>query len=507
MSRIATITLCAALVVGAALRVWYFGTGGPYVDEVQVLRVSSLPSVGDILDFLRYHESHPPAYYLLIRAAGAALGDAEKAATALAMLFGLALIPLAYRVAFVTLSSETSGLLVAWLVAVSPTLVRYSVMARPYAMLALLTLLAAYSMMIVARQRSRGAGLAYVAAGAAMVYSHNWSWLVLGGITIVTALRMLSERRPAAWLAWLLAANGAVALLFLPWVPALLHQTASAGYQMPLESLSPRLPPIGWILTGFTPDELLFLLAGLVVLAVLQRRMGLRLDRHRWWVICSTFGTIAAVVGLAIVLSPVTMLLIAQCFSMLTPLAVLGSVALFRTGSNAGGLSGWAFALVLALLSFYRSVDLRRFVRSNGRDIAAVLTRYTSPDDLLLFVPSYAAPEIRWHIGLIAEAHAYADGGFPALVEFNDRMARDRAPGVLEAALAKVDSAARRGAAVWLIHWRSVPPHLRSADDSIASTLRTRLGKPVLSTTGTDRPVLYNELTAWRYAPGVPVLP
>src|SRR5690349_13122757 len=85
-ARIARITraelalVLLALGLGALLRFSLALRGGLWRDEALFLGIAGLPRVRDVLDFLAFHESHPPLYYLLQRAWMGIAGAGDTAA-------------------------------------------------------------------------------------------------------------------------------------------------------------------------------------------------------------------------------------------------------------------------------------------------------------------------------------------------------------------------------------------------------------------------------------------
>jgi mannosyltransferase len=229
--RWAVLVVAGLCVLTVALRALIALRSGVWRDEAQLLFIVDEPSWAAMLDFLRQHESHPPLFYAVMRVCLSITGDSDAAALALPIVLGAALVPALYVVG-ARLLSWRAGLLAAAAAAVSPILAGVGAMARPYSLLPLLTLAGTYALVRAIQSGGRLRWAGYAAAMLALVYTHNWGWLVLAAHWVALAiclLRGLPRPRAAVLRGWA-GAQAAVALGFLPWLPPFRYQTAHAGY-------------------------------------------------------------------------------------------------------------------------------------------------------------------------------------------------------------------------------------------------------------------------------------
>ena len=171
---------------GLILRVALAGRSGIWCDEAQFLFVVRMPSIAAMLDFLWHHESHPPFFYLLMRAWLGLFGDSEAAALALPVILGVVLIPVVYWVGDRVFSRRT-GLIAAAFVAVVAGARPLLGMVRPYSLLPLLALLSVYWVVGRAERGEARPWVAHVIATLAMLLTHNWAWMVLGAEWILSS--------------------------------------------------------------------------------------------------------------------------------------------------------------------------------------------------------------------------------------------------------------------------------------------------------------------------------
>jgi hypothetical protein len=176
--------LLPPLAVGALLRLWGLSRQILVGDEVHGVVAAVSLRVPEILTTYRLADHCIPlaAYYRLLMDSGVRLSETLiRAPAVLSGLAALALFPLA-----VTRWREIDGgwrraAVMAWLLAVSPSLVYYSRFARPYAEVVLLAPLAAAAFWQWWRGGGHGWAVLYVAAGAAS------AWFFLGSAPFVAA--------------------------------------------------------------------------------------------------------------------------------------------------------------------------------------------------------------------------------------------------------------------------------------------------------------------------------
>lgn len=165
--------LLPALVVGCVLRLTGLRAQVLTDDELHSVGAVLAMSPGEILRSWTYDGADYcvplSALYRVLIDQGVVLGDlAFRAPSLLAGLLALVLMPslLAPRI------GERAAIWMAWLLAVSPMLVLYSRIARPYMLVALLVFLAVLSFDAWLRTRSREAALAYVLLASISTYLH-----------------------------------------------------------------------------------------------------------------------------------------------------------------------------------------------------------------------------------------------------------------------------------------------------------------------------------------------
>ncbi len=133
--------LAAAVAVGAALRLPFLGHQSLWIDETYTRDIALAPHLSSVWSMVKASESTPPLFYWLSWLVSHALDSGSAAALRLVpAIAGTLTVPVAYAT-FRRPLGERAALAVAWLCAVSPVLVWYSLDARAYALFVLIGLL------------------------------------------------------------------------------------------------------------------------------------------------------------------------------------------------------------------------------------------------------------------------------------------------------------------------------------------------------------------------------
>ena len=236
----------ASILLGAGLRLHGLAAESIWLDEATSILLAKM----DLLALVRTtaQDIHPPVYYALLHF-WLALGDGEFIVRAFSALAGILAIPFLYQLGR-ALYDEQTGLIASLLLAVSPLHIWYSQEARMYALVTLLTLAGSTWLWRATQRERRLDWLAYALSMSLALYTHYHAIFVLSAINAFVLLRwaLLPAPRPSLR-NWLLA-QGAIVLLFLPWLPVLLDQIATGGGYWIAEAIghpSPRVLVETWI--------------------------------------------------------------------------------------------------------------------------------------------------------------------------------------------------------------------------------------------------------------------
>lgn len=397
VSRALLVIVALAVVAGLVLR--FVTTSALWLDEALSVNIAALP-LGDISDALR-HDGHPPLYYYLLHGWMELFGTGDVAVRALSGVFAVAALPLAY-VAGRRRGGATVGLIAVAVLALAPFALRYATETRMYSLVILLVFVG-YLLVddVVRRGRSDvGRLIGLVVVTAALLYTHYWTmWLLaaVGLLLVWTAWRSTeaAARRNS------LRAIGALVLggvLFVPWVPNLLYQSAHTGTpwakaSRPLAAVAAALGDFGG--GGFRDAEVI---GGLLLVLVLLGVFGRAVDpRHIDLDLRSVtqFRTEALlvvgtlVIGLAV--SAASKGAFAPRYAAVVfPLFVLvlaGGISRFvGPGVQAGVLGA---VVVLSLFGAYYNVT---FARTQSDELAEGVAAHAEPGDLVVYCPDQLGP-------------------------------------------------------------------------------------------------------------------
>lgn len=540
--------LCA---VAAVVRAAVGYNGGIWADEGFFLLVVGSPSWRAMVDFLRFHESHPPLFYALMRVWRHVFGTGDAVALILPLIIGVAIVPVIFFCGS-RLFSWRVGLIAAALSAISPSLVEHSSQLRPYGLLPLLTLVSCYALIVTIARGGVRYGLAYVVSTALLLYTHNWSWLVvLGQVAAVASLfAQLPTIQRSRVARDLILCWTAVGIAYLPWLTTLLYQAQHAGH-----------PPIfvdGWVkgaelamfaipsafvmvlfggisaagsgvwlaASAFVLAAGAFLWATLSAVAVHQRgnsRDSLSSEYSSIAIRILIVVPAAAIIG-AIALSWRTNLLIPRCLAMLTPLVLLIIAQWFEkqrlsSRMGAGAALGVTVLAGVVVVSIVSVVSLMNAPRSNVREVASAIARKDRPSDMVILVPEWYAASFNHYFPPSVEQIDYPHAGRSGAVDFADVYKRVADPAPVVFLRGRIDEARRQGKRVWLVTGRS---YVRSIDarDFAAATryrqspmlsamrvgqiqhyLQSRYGAPDTSSFIGGRKPRYDEILAYLYSP------
>jgi hypothetical protein len=269
-------TVAVGVAVAAGIVARFVARSHLWLDEALTVNIASVP-LRSLTEALR-HDGSPPLYYAVLHFWMRLFGTGTIAVRALSGVCSVACLPLAWRVGR-RLGGRTLAAAVLVLLALSPFAVQYATEARMYSMAMLLVLAGGLALLNLLERPSLGLGLAVALATGALLLTHYYALYSVAAVGLVLLwYAWRGEDRAAARRA--LAAVVAGGLLFLPWVPVLLYQSAHTGapWGSTGRVLRTVIDTLGVLTSGYRdagPVPLL-LAEGLIALAVFGRAVGRR---------------------------------------------------------------------------------------------------------------------------------------------------------------------------------------------------------------------------------------
>ncbi len=359
-----------------------------WMDEGLSIGIASQPFF-DIPGVLR-QDGSPPLYYLALHLWMEVFGTGPADTQGLSVAISLLAVPGGLWAGW-SLFGKRAGLICAALGAFNPFLTVYAQETRMYSLMVVLSLLLSAAFLHVFVFRRRQYLPLFVGLLAAILYTHSWGIFVTAGTLVALAplLYASDDRRPL--LRDGLIGYGVAFLLYVPWLPTLLYQTAHTGAPW---LNSPRLgAPVQiakGLLGGGTVTVALVLAAGSGLAAVLARKVSD--DKERTAVLTALsigVGTLAV----AWLFSQVSPAWTTRYLGVaLGPIFLLASVGLAR----AGKLGLVALAIVLAIWAVPKTSNLEN--KSNAADLAAAVSDDMRPGDLVVTLQPEQHPLIHYHL-------------------------------------------------------------------------------------------------------------
>ena len=358
-----------------------------WMDEGLSIGIASQPLL-DIPHVLRVDGS-PPLYYMLLSVWMKLFGSGPGETQGLSVALALFAVPGGLWAGW-SLFGRRAGYICAALFAFNGFLTVYAQETRMYALMITLSLLvtAAYlNVFVYGRRRYLPLFAVFVAL---MLYTHNWGMFVTAGLLIgLVPVWLWSEDRRMLLRNAALGFGGAL-LLYLPWVPTLVHQVLHTGapwlnrphFGAPVQ-ISKSL------LGGLAVTTALILGAGSGLADVVKR--GTQDPERRAVFVGATacIGTLAV----AWLFSQVSPAWTTRYLGVaLGPILLLAALGLAR----AGNLGLVALAIVLGIWAIPKTFDLTH--KSNAADLGAAASPLLHPGDLVISMQPEQAPLINYHL-------------------------------------------------------------------------------------------------------------
>ncbi len=411
--------------LAAVLRFATLGAQAYHHDEIVTASRVLRDGFQHAMEAVGFSESAPPLYYALAWLWTQVTGTGEFGLRSLSAVAGVATVPVAYLLG-VELRGRRTGLLAAALVAVNPMLLWYSQEARSYALLVLLTTVAALYFVRALDAPPLESPYRHSSGGKSAGGRNLVLWGVFSSLALATHYFAIFPITLEA--IWLLVRRGRSSLAGLVIVfltgaaltPLVAHQT-SLGHAEWIgdHSLGHRLwEAAATFVVGETGDiiarpetalpAIVPLLALLGALALLGLR-GERSERRAGGVMLALAGVTALVpLALALLIPGEDYILARNLLPALVPLLVAAAVGMsLRRARRVGAIL--AFALVAYQLGFSVFVSVSpAWRRPDWNTVAARIGEPTAPRAIVLWTLGEAS--LRWYLSTGAIQVQPSDG-------------------------------------------------------------------------------------------------
>ena len=358
-----------------------------WMDEGLSIGIASQP-LFDIPGVLRVDGS-PPLYYMLLSVWMDVFGDGPAETQALSMAVALIAVPGGMWAGW-SLFGKRVGIFCAALCAVNPFLTAYAQETRMYSLMLVLSLLATTAFLHVFAFGRRRYLPVFAVLLALMLYTHNWGlFLAAGLLCALVPCWYVSEVRSSFWKDALIG-FGFAGLLYVPWLPTLLHQVRYTGAPwLNPPNLGAPVQITRSLLGGGTPTVALVLAGGSGIAAVISRRVE---DKERTAVIAAAVTVLGTLV-VAWAVSQVSPAWTTRYLGVLLgPMLLIAALGLAR----AGNLGVVALVIVLGIWAIPRSFGLEN--KSNASDLREAVVPELSKGDLVLSMQPEQGPLLAYHL-------------------------------------------------------------------------------------------------------------
>jgi mannosyltransferase len=409
--------IAVAVVVAAGIVLRFTTHSALWLDEALTVDRSRLP-LSQIAGSVK-HDGAPPLYYYLLHIWMQVFGQSNLATRSLSGVIGVITLPVAWLC-----GNRFGGRVVAWttvlLVASAPFAVYYATEARMYGLVILLTgcgFLALHRVLVSPGPKP-GNLIATAVVTAALLYTQYWALYLVGvvGLWLLVSAAWSRHRAPAPapapeppeWKrpATALAAVVAGCILFIPWVPTFLYQSAHTGTPW---AAPPNFAAVINAVTGFTANQgstssggtdqgrllalVYFALFALALFGIGRSGRIIELDLHtrpraRGTSIAVVGTLFAAIAGGILTTSAFAPRYAAVVFLPLILLVALGTTTFLNQRAR---LAVVAVAVVAGLIGSFQNISTQR---TQAPQVAAVINTQAKPGDIVAYCPDQLGPDV-----------------------------------------------------------------------------------------------------------------
>ncbi|HET6665459.1 MAG TPA: glycosyltransferase family 39 protein [Acidimicrobiales bacterium] len=391
--RLASVVVVGAVVAGLVLR---FVQRSPlWLDEALSVNIARLP-LGDMFEALR-HDGHPPFHYVLLHGWMDVFGESDFAVRALSGVFAVASLPLAW-IAGRRLAGRAGARWALLVVALSPYAVRYATEARMYSLVMLLVLTGYLLLSDALIEPSPWRLVALALISGLLLLSHYWSFYLLAATALVLMARWWWRPQQRGRTARVILAIAAGGLLFLPWLPGFLYQSANTGTPWgepfrPTAIVMTTLTDLGG--GSLIESELAAVMVVVLLLLALFTAWSdgneLTLDLRTVPVVRRELAVVLLVVALGSAVSYATGATYQSRYAaVIVPLVLLAvAVGITRIPGIAQVLAGGAYLAVsvagIGWVNYYQ--------RSQAEVVGDAVVQHAEPGDVVVYCPDQLGPD------------------------------------------------------------------------------------------------------------------
>ena len=203
------------MIIGGLLRIFDLGSKSFWGDElISILNSTEIIDIKSLFSSTIKRDPHPPLYFLLLKFWSIG-GNDEYYLRLLSVLFGTVVIPVTYLLGKEFFNSKSS-ILAAFLVAISPFLLRFDREVRMYPLFVFLSIISIFFFIKALRQNQSKYWIGYVIVTILNTYTHYHAFLIIASMWLFYFVRF---RTYNLLLKKALLSQFVIALCFCFWLP------------------------------------------------------------------------------------------------------------------------------------------------------------------------------------------------------------------------------------------------------------------------------------------------
>jgi mannosyltransferase len=404
--------LVILLAISAVIRARYLN-GQLWSDEANTIGIAS-HSLGSIPGILR-QGGGAPLYFFLLHFWMSAFGSGEVATHSMSMMFGLASVPVGMWAGW-SLFGRRAGFMLAALMAFNSFLTEYADESRMYELMALLGLIAVAAFLHAFLYRRRRYVAVFSGSLLLMLYTDAWGifFCAAAAVALIPIYRRSDDRHGIVRDA--LMAFGAAAVLYLPWLPTLIHQAGNATDPWHYAPVPGANVPRNLLGTDRV-DALLAIVAVAGVLPLVFGPGRRSPEAGAMWALIAIPVVALILTKLATVIAPDWD---SRYFAPLVA-AFLVFAALMAARTGILGL----FAIVVCCAFLANAKSFVPQYKSDMRDVSAEVSGYLHPGDVVLVAQPEQAPLAYYYLGAgLRFATSLGPDSHPTYMDWDGAMGR-----------------------------------------------------------------------------------
>lgn len=381
------VLLLAFIGLGSVLRLYHFWVPDLWLDEYMTHWIAGGGTWNEVVQRAGVNHSQSPFYYLIVKSVIAWLGPNAVALRLPSVLFGIALVALAYPLGLTFFRRRHAALLTVAVFAVNSKLIWYSQEARPYSLALLFAVMSFLSYFVLLGDHRWFWRIVYVLSTTGAYYAHA----LFGFIVVIQLLHLFwmngwGMLRDKTWLYTILG----IGILCLPTLPRM-----SALYEnrrtLDWISMIQRPTPIDLLEQFVQPRSFTVTVLAVLAVGLAPSGQGVRVESSRrrllflWLLLPVTvFGLIPYIFGISLLWDRYILYALPAALLLLAWVMSLGSTTRWRQWTPLAVYL--AFVLGVILLPFFQRHGVFADRSPQGWDrAAAILNNFASSEDLILY--------------------------------------------------------------------------------------------------------------------------